>query len=444
MKILGLSVENFMKVRVVEIWPKNRVVQITGKNGQGKTSAMLGAWCGLLGKKMQPEKAVRKGAEKARIQIAMGDAKVELKLTRTIGTDGGQTLTLETAAGDKVTRPQQLLDGLMGAMPGDPLALMKMAPKEQAEVLRKIVKVDCDIDALNAENAADYAARTEVNREVAQLEAQLAAIAVQEGLPKEKLPEAPVREKMATASAENAKTQEKLHAQHLLKEQFNRAVDHQAAAMREVTEHEAAIGRAREELFRLEGILPHLEKEVEKCKEQVAVLAKEFEGLVMRELVNVSALAEELETIQLTNREIDKRTLHAAKSAELADLKRQSVVLTRAMETRNEKKRTALEGATVPIPGMTLEENEILVKGIPLTQLGEAEQLKICALVYMSGNPKMRVLPIWHGEALDDDNLAMLNALCEEHDFQIWMARVDCTGTVGIVMQDGEVKQDNG
>ena len=33
--------------------------------------------------------------------------------------------------------------------------------------------------------------------------------------------------------------------------------------------------------------------------------------------------------------------------------------------------------------------------------------------------------------------LAVLEALCEEHDFQIWMAKVDSSGTVGIVMEDG-------
>jgi hypothetical protein len=30
--------------------------------------------------------------------------------------------------------------------------------------------------------------------------------------------------------------------------------------------------------------------------------------------------------------------------------------------------------------------------------------------------------------------------MAEEHDFQIWMARVDSSGKVGIIMEDGSVK----
>lgn len=43
-------------------------------------------------------------------------------------------------------------------------------------------------------------------------------------------------------------------------------------------------------------------------------------------------------------------------------------------------------------------------------------------------------------ELLDDDALAMLAATVKERDFQIWLEKVDSSGTIGIVMEDGEVK----
>ena len=58
-------------------------------------------------------------------------------------------------------------------------------------------------------------------------------------------------------------------------------------------------------------------------------------------------------------------------------------------------------------------------------------------------NPKLRVLRILHGEAMDDDSLKILADMAEEHDFQIWMAKVDSSGKVGIVLEDGMVKEEH-
>jgi hypothetical protein len=53
------------------------------------------------------------------------------------------------------------------------------------------------------------------------------------------------------------------------------------------------------------------------------------------------------------------------------------------------------------------------------------------------------VLCIRHGEALDEDGLKILAELAEENDFQIWMARVDSSGKVGIVLEDGMIARRN-
>lgn len=42
MKILNLTAENIKKLVAVEITPDGNIVQITGKNGQGKTSFRTG------------------------------------------------------------------------------------------------------------------------------------------------------------------------------------------------------------------------------------------------------------------------------------------------------------------------------------------------------------------------------------------------------------------
>jgi hypothetical protein len=109
------------------------------------------------------------------------------------------------------------------------------------------------------------------------------------------------------------------------------------------------------------------------------------------------------------------------------------------MEGREEKKRAAMAAAKMPIEGLSFDEMEVLYQGIPLQQIGDAKGIEVCMRIFMATNPKLRVLPIWRGEALDEDNLAMMEQLCEENDFQVLMARVDSSGEVGVVMEDGMV-----
>ena len=108
MQIIGLVAENYKRLRVVEITPKGRVIQITGKNGQGKTSVLDAIWAALVGAKAMPDKPVRKGADRARIKLDLG----ELVVTRTIAPGGTHTLTVENAKGTKIASPQGMLDAV--------------------------------------------------------------------------------------------------------------------------------------------------------------------------------------------------------------------------------------------------------------------------------------------------------------------------------------------
>ena len=164
---------------------------------------------------------------------------------------------------------------------------------------------------------------------------------------------------------------------------------------------------------------------------------EKFNAATEPDYIDVSQLAGELEHIQMVNREIDRRTKRDEVQKRLDAEKRKAQALTRQMDDREEKKRECLAKAKMPVDGLTFDETAVLYRGMPLGQLGEAEQLRLSAMIFMAGNPKLRILPVWHGEALDDDGLAMLEQLCEENNFQILMARVDTSGKVGVVMNDG-------
>ena len=436
MHILELIAENYKRLRVVEITPKGRVVKITGKNGQGKTSVLDAIWGALVGSKAIAEKPVRAGALKARIRMNLG----ELIVTRVISPNGTHTLTVETAKGVKVASPQKMLDELLGELSFDPLAFIGMKPKEQVETLRQVAKIEIDVDAMNAENAKDYEERTIVNRDIKRLEGEVAAITVQDNLPKVKVDDAAIIEKLNSANTSNQTAQAQFKAKQELGAQAgvakNAVEDHRnfiEDQRRKVENLEAQLKVAKDAVTAAELALPNLEA-------TAAEKQAEYEAAPAGELIDVAALTQQLQEAQLTNREIDKRTRRESLELQLAGKKRESETLTRAIEQREEEKASALAGAKLPVEGLTFDENRAAYKGIPLDQLGEAEQIRISTAIAMATNPKLRVIRIMHGEALDEDSLAVIAKMAEENDFQVWMAKVDSTGKVGIFLEDGQIK----
>ena len=147
---------------------------------------------------------------------------------------------------------------------------------------------------------------------------------------------------------------------------------------------------------------------------------------------------------QLINREIDKRSRRDLLQGQLNAKRNAADQFTRQIESREEQKRTALAKAKMPVEGLTFDDDMVTFNGIPIEQLGEAERIRVSTAIAMAANPKLRIIRILHGEALDEDSLQILASMAEEHDYQIWMARVDSSGKVGIIMEDGMVKEDAG
>ncbi len=428
MHILNLLVENYKRIKFVEIARKGRLTAITGKNGQGKTSTLDSIWSALAGKRGFPDQPVRKGAHKARIRLELDD----LVVTRVITPAGTNSLVVETRKGVQMASPQAILDELIGERTADPQAWVRMKPKEQAEMLRKLANVDYDFDGANAANAADYEERLQIGRDVKRLEGAIGAITVQTGLPKERVDEAPILEKLNGASAINQKAL-------LAKEQRDQLMKNSEAAFAAAANNAKTATALRQQIDELQEQLKKAEDQQAGLDRDAEIIYQVFSEAPVGGLVDVTALTQELQQAQLINREIDKRARREELETQLRDQRHKVEDLSRAMVRRLEEKMSALSRATLPVPGLTVDEEQVLFEGIPVAQLGEGEQIRIGARILMAQNPKLRVIFIPHGEALDDDSLDILAEMAEQNDFDIWIAKVDSSGKVGVVIEDGMV-----
>ena len=65
--------------------------------------------------------------------------------------------------------------------------------------------------------------------------------------------------------------------------------------------------------------------------------------------------------------------------------------------------------------------------------------MRVSVAIAMAANPKLRVLRIKDGSLLDENSLALIADMASENDYQVWIERVDTTGKVGVVMEDGAI-----
>ncbi|MBI2431978.1 MAG: AAA family ATPase [Candidatus Hydrogenedentes bacterium] len=250
MKIVELHVENFKRLEAITIRPdENSVVKISGRNAQGKSSAIDTIWAALQGSAAlrKTPAPVRKGAEKAEIRLDLGKYVVTRNWTAT-----GNTYLTVTTGGEykaKLNSPQRLLDNLVADLCFDPLSFTRLGDKEQAEMVMSPLKLD--MGDLDRQQDDAYEERKAVNRDISRAKAEL------DGLPKsdEALPAEPVNV--------SALLQE--HEAALKETQRLNAVTTNADTLRkQLAEAEKQLRKAQERVERMKVELDAAETEAEK------------------------------------------------------------------------------------------------------------------------------------------------------------------------------------
>ncbi len=176
MKIIELHAENVKRLKAVQIRPTGHLVEIAGRNGQGKSSVLDCIWWALAGGDTIQRSPIRKGESEAVIRLDLGDIKVRRTFKRKgDGDEFTTSLIVENGEGARYSSPQKMLDALVDHLSFDPLAFTRMKARDQFDALRAFVP-GIDFDAIERANKADFDARTVKNREVASLTARYQAV----------------------------------------------------------------------------------------------------------------------------------------------------------------------------------------------------------------------------------------------------------------------------
>lgn len=424
MKIISLQAENIKKLVAIEITPAGNLVQITGRNGAGKTSVLDSIWWALAGASHIQAVPIRKGANKARIRLDLG----ELKVTRTFARKDGDSeattaIVVENAEGARFPSPQAMLDSLLGELCFDPLAFARMEEKKQFDVLRRFVP-GVDFDAIDNANRGDFQRRTELNRKAKEMRASAALIVIPDSVPNVPVDVDAIVQELASASGVAAEIERRRAARIAAQEKAN-GLKASAVALRNDASK-----------YREQADVRDTQASAE-LAEAAALEAKIDAAEPLPEPPDVTVLQAKISDARGVNEQVAAKRQRMQRLEEAAATEAQAAALTAAMDQRTAERTAAIAAAKLPVDGLGLGEGVVLLNGVPFDQASDAEQLRTSVAIAVATNPKLRVIRIRDGSLLDDDAMALLAAMADEHDMQVWIERVDSSGTIGFVIEDG-------
>ena len=415
MKIIQLNIENFKRLTAVEITPDGSLIQITGKNAQGKTSVLDALWVALEGLRGAPIKPIRKGEESARITVRLSGDPSEMIVTRRFS-EKGSSLTVESTDGAIYRKPQAVLDALIGELSFDPLAFVSMRPDAQAAELIRLADTDMDLEESDRLDAEDFAARTDENREARRFAESAEQILLPENIPDTPVDAAALSESIEAAIAHNSEID---------------AAASRLAGMRTDKGNLVAT---------IQGLKDQIAAAEKRETEITSKIHEAEEAAKKAERIDTEPLRLQMRAAAATNAAIEDAKRKAGYVAQAATHEANAKNLTEAMEQRKVLRRMAISKAKLPIDGLGLEDGVVTFGGVPFSQASSAEQIKVSMALAMAANPKLRVIRVNEGSLLDSEGLKLIAGMAETEDYQVWMERVDETGKVGVVIEDGHVK----
>jgi hypothetical protein len=386
----------------------------------------------LEGKTAIAWRPIREGQEKGKIKLEIGADEIEYVITRRFNqTESGETttaLTVENAKGARYNKPQAILDNLLGSLSFDPLQFSRMAPAAQYDALKKFVS-GFDLEASEKANAADFAARTDVNRRVKELRAQLSSITIPGAMP-QRIDENELISDLEAAGRINT-GRAQTFAQ---REEFRRAT------LALEADADKKLREARDLRERAQALEGQANKAIADAKGR---RLEETQWGPLPEPIDTSDLRSKITAARSHNEEIDRAAAINRKAEELGVQLRtaeaMAAELTVAMDAREKQKMDAIAAAKFPVDGLSLGDRRVHLNGLPLDQASDAERLRASIAIAAAMNPELRLILVRDGSLLDKRSWKMLADFAEKADVQIIIETVDSSRPGAIVLEDGHI-----
>lgn len=416
--IHSLELENVKRVHHVQLEPKQEGLTIIGgKNSQGKTSILDAIAWALGGDKFRPATPQNdESPTPPRLKVELSNGLiVERKGTKS-------ALYITDPTGKKAG--QTLLDSFVEKLAIDLPKFLDSSDKEKANTLLQIIGVGEQLEEFEKEESRLYNERLLAGR-VADSKKHHAE---EMGAYYEEVPEEPI------SPAELIKQQSEI----LRKNAENQRMRDEAKNL--ATEYQMTRSKLDELLEKQKELTALIKRTDEKTQELKVKLkiarsnAEELQDESTEELENNLANIEEINkkiTFNKTKRRADEEAEEARASYD---------DLTLQIEQVRADKRDLLNGADLPLEGLSVEEGALTYKGHTWKDMSASEQLRVAVAIVRKLKPECGFVLLDKLEQFDLDTLTDFGLWAEEQGLQIIATRVTTGPECQLIIEDGYAK----
>ena len=401
-KISKLEFENIKRIKAVKVEPTAKgLTVIGGNNNQGKTSVLDSIAWALGGDRYRPSKATREGSIiPPHLHIVMSNGLVverkgknsDLKVIDPNGQKGGQ----------------QLLNEFIEQLALDLPKFMQSSNKEKADTLLQIIGVGDKLYELEKEEQEVYNRRHAFGQIADQKEKFAKEMNYYPDAPKELVSPSELIRQQQEILARNGENQ-----------------------------------RKRDNLKNLEIRAAQVQEQIDELLQTQMKINDDLSIAKMSAIdledKSTEALEKNIADIETINLKVQTNLSKEKAEDDALEYKNQYVQLTTQLENIRKNKSDLLNKADLPLPGLTVENGELLYNGFKWDNLSGSDQLKISTAIVRKLNPNCGFVLLDKLEQMDINTLNEFGEWLESEDLQAIATRVSTGGECSIVIEDGYV-----
>ncbi|MGX7132375.1 AAA family ATPase [Enterococcus songbeiensis] len=415
-KINKLEIENVKRVKAVKIEPTaNGLTIVGGNNNQGKTSVLDAIAWGLGGNKFKPSQAYREGSmTPPNLNITMNNGLVvkrdgknsDLKVIDPNGEKGGQTLLNSFVEELAINLPK----------------FIESSSKEKADILLQIIGVGDQLFELERAEQEIYNRR----RTIGQIADQKKKFADEQiyfpDAPKELISVSDLVNQQQVILARNGENQRKRDQVKQISFQLSQSEESIKTLTLRMEELQA-------QLQKEQVSFNQLSQDLATAQKTAAILQDESTEELQRNIAEVDEINRKVRT----NLDKDKAEDDAK------EYKNQYDNLTKELDNVRESKASLLNNAPLPLPGLSVEEGDLIYNGQKWDNMSGSDQLKVSTAIVRKLKPDCGFILLDKLEQMDMKSLEEFGEWLEQEGLQAIATRVSTGDECEIIIEDGYV-----
>lgn len=419
-KITALEAENVKRIKAVALTPAPTGLTIVGgNNNQGKTSVLDALAWALGGDRFRPDAAQRDGA------VAPAHLKVKLSNGVVVERKGkNASLTVTDPTGRR--SGQQLLNAFVEPLALDLPRFMDASDKEKADILLRIIGIGSELHTRDLEIKGLYDKRTFTGQLAAQKKHFADELISYPEAPDKPISASDLIRQQQDILARNGENQRK-------RNQLDKLIDEKNQLNFTLRDLDEKIEDLKEEYEQTQAKFTDLEKQIFQARKSAAQLQDE----------STAELEASIRDIEDTNRKVRANLEKARAEDEAAQYSGEYDRLTEAIQQKRADRMALLNGADLPLRGLSVEDGALTYKGKHWRDMSGSDQLRVAAAIVRRLNPDCGFVLLDKLEQMDMTTLQEFSAWLEAEGLQAIATRVSTGSECQIIIEDGMVKDAN-